>query len=32
VRAFHEAVLGGGGLPFDALSRRVARELGSRQP
>ncbi|WP_153468859.1 DUF885 domain-containing protein [Streptomyces kaniharaensis] len=29
VRAFHEAVLGGGGLPFPALRRRVARELGS---
>ncbi|GJF31182.1 hypothetical protein KNE206_38820 [Kitasatospora sp. NE20-6] len=28
VRAFHEAVLGGGGLPFPALRRRVARELG----
>ncbi|MGW6916120.1 DUF885 domain-containing protein [Kitasatospora sp. NPDC054939] len=30
VRAFHEAVLGGGALPFPALRRRVARELGSR--
>ncbi|MFH8384845.1 DUF885 domain-containing protein [Kitasatospora sp. NPDC018058] len=30
VRAFHEAVLGGGALPFPALGRRVARELGSR--
>ncbi|MGA5699169.1 DUF885 domain-containing protein [Peterkaempfera bronchialis] len=30
VRAFHEVVLGGGGLPFAALRRRVARELGSR--
>ncbi|MFC9328647.1 DUF885 domain-containing protein [Kitasatospora sp. NPDC057015] len=29
VRAFHEAVLGGGALPFPALRRRVARELGS---
>ncbi|MFF1867683.1 DUF885 domain-containing protein [Streptomyces sp. CB03911] len=29
VRAFHEAVLGGGSLPFPALRRRVARELGS---
>ncbi|MFJ2866113.1 DUF885 domain-containing protein [Kitasatospora sp. NPDC087314] len=29
VRAFHEAVLGGGGLPFPALRRRVARELGN---
>ncbi|MFE7589089.1 DUF885 domain-containing protein [Kitasatospora sp. NPDC057512] len=27
VRAFHEAVLGGGALPFPALRRRVAREL-----
>ncbi|OIK01009.1 DUF885 domain-containing protein [Streptomyces colonosanans] len=27
VRAFHEAVLAGGALPFPALSRRVAREL-----
>ncbi|MFJ5117143.1 DUF885 domain-containing protein [Kitasatospora sp. NPDC088548] len=31
VRAFHEAVLGGGGLPFPALRRRVARELGNPQ-
>ncbi|MFD0401757.1 DUF885 domain-containing protein [Kitasatospora sp. NPDC059811] len=31
VRAFHEAVLGGGGLPFPALRRRVARELGRPQ-
>ncbi|MEV7186414.1 DUF885 domain-containing protein [Kitasatospora sp. NPDC093102] len=30
VRAFHEAVLGGGALPFPALCRRVARELGNR--
>ncbi|MEU8923599.1 DUF885 domain-containing protein [Kitasatospora sp. NPDC048545] len=30
VRAFHEAVLGGGALPFPALRRRVARELGTR--
>ncbi|MBV2155101.1 DUF885 family protein [Kitasatospora sp. SUK 42] len=30
-RAFHEAVLGGGGLPFPALWRRVARELGEPQ-
>ncbi|MGV9340182.1 DUF885 domain-containing protein [Streptomyces sp. NPDC003688] len=34
VRAFHEAVLGGGTLPFPVLRRRVAREtrgaLGSR--
>jgi uncharacterized protein (DUF885 family) len=29
VRAFHEAVLGGGALPFPALRRRVARELGT---
>ncbi|WP_224284647.1 DUF885 family protein [Streptomyces sp. LS1784] len=29
VRAFHEAVLGGGALPFPALRRRVARELGN---
>ncbi|CAM5663799.1 DUF885 domain-containing protein [Streptomyces viridifaciens] len=29
VRAFHEAVLGGGALPFDGLRRRVARELGA---
>ncbi|MER7771509.1 DUF885 domain-containing protein [Kitasatospora sp. NPDC096140] len=28
VRAFHEAVLGGGALPFPGLRRRVARELG----
>ncbi|MER7753840.1 DUF885 domain-containing protein [Kitasatospora sp. NPDC097643] len=27
VRAFHEAVLGGGGLPFPALRRRMVREL-----
>jgi uncharacterized protein (DUF885 family) len=27
VRAFHEAVLAGGTLPFPALRRRVAREL-----
>ncbi|MGW3184506.1 DUF885 domain-containing protein [Kitasatospora sp. NPDC001119] len=27
VRAFHEAVLGGGALPFPALRRRVTREL-----
>ncbi|MBP0452278.1 DUF885 domain-containing protein [Kitasatospora sp. RG8] len=31
VRAFHEAVLGGGGLPFPALRRRVARELGGHR-
>ncbi|WP_316528541.1 DUF885 domain-containing protein [Kitasatospora brasiliensis] len=31
VRAFHEAVLGGGGLPFPALGRRVERELGIRR-
>ncbi|MDH6706574.1 uncharacterized protein (DUF885 family) [Kitasatospora sp. MAA19] len=31
VRAFHEAVLGGGGLPFPALRRRVTRELGTPQ-
>ncbi|MFB7665985.1 DUF885 family protein [Kitasatospora sp. NPDC056138] len=31
VRAFHEAVLGGGGLPFPALRQRVARELGKPQ-
>ncbi|MFJ9413779.1 DUF885 domain-containing protein [Streptomyces sp. NPDC101227] len=30
VRAFHESVLEGGTLPFPALSRRVARELSSR--
>ncbi|MGW2254942.1 DUF885 domain-containing protein [Kitasatospora sp. NPDC001660] len=29
VRAFHEAVLGGGGLPFPALWQRVARELSN---
>ncbi|MEU6970303.1 DUF885 domain-containing protein [Kitasatospora aureofaciens] len=29
VRAFHEAVLGGGALPFHGLRRRVARELGT---
>ncbi|MFG2908390.1 DUF885 domain-containing protein [Kitasatospora sp. NPDC048286] len=29
VRAFHEAVLGGGGLPFPALGRRVKREVGN---
>ncbi|MFK0257967.1 DUF885 domain-containing protein [Streptomyces sp. NPDC090445] len=29
VRTFHETVLGGGGLPFPALRRRVARELGN---
>ncbi|MEU2393375.1 DUF885 domain-containing protein [Streptomyces sp. NPDC007369] len=29
VRAFHETVLGGGGLPFPALRRRVAREVGN---
>ncbi|WP_051825404.1 DUF885 domain-containing protein [Kitasatospora aureofaciens] len=29
VRAFHEAVLGGGALPFRGLRRRVARELGT---
>ncbi|MEU3345428.1 DUF885 domain-containing protein [Streptomyces sp. NPDC006700] len=28
VRAFHEAVLGGGALPFPVLRRRVVRELG----
>ncbi|MFD8804351.1 DUF885 domain-containing protein [Streptomyces sp. NPDC059597] len=28
VRAFHEAVLGGGTLPFPVLRRRVARETG----
>ncbi|MFH9347866.1 DUF885 domain-containing protein [Kitasatospora sp. NPDC017646] len=28
VRAFHEAVLGGGALPFQGLRRRVVRELG----
>ncbi|MFI9364503.1 DUF885 domain-containing protein [Kitasatospora sp. NPDC053057] len=28
VRAFHEAVLGGGALPFPGLRRRVMRELG----
>ncbi|MFE5588466.1 DUF885 domain-containing protein, partial [Kitasatospora sp. NPDC056531] len=28
VRAFHEAVLGGGALPFPALGWRVVRELG----
>ncbi|MGW4896845.1 DUF885 domain-containing protein [Kitasatospora sp. NPDC004240] len=31
VRAFHEAVLGGGALPFPALRGRVARELGSHR-
>jgi uncharacterized protein (DUF885 family) len=31
VRAFHEAVLGGGALPFPALSRRVLREVGHLQ-
>ncbi|MFJ9843619.1 DUF885 domain-containing protein [Kitasatospora sp. NPDC101155] len=31
VRAFHEAVLGGGALPFPALWRRVARELSIEQ-
>lgn len=30
VRSFHEAVLGGGALPFPALGRRVAREAGQR--
>ncbi|MEV7028096.1 DUF885 domain-containing protein, partial [Kitasatospora sp. NPDC093558] len=30
VRAFHEALLDGGGLPFRALGERVARELGTR--
>ncbi|MGW2370954.1 DUF885 domain-containing protein [Kitasatospora sp. NPDC001683] len=29
VRAFHEAVLGGGALPFPGLRRRVVRELGT---
>ncbi|MFJ3788342.1 DUF885 domain-containing protein [Kitasatospora sp. NPDC090091] len=29
VRAFHEAVLGGGALPFPGLRRRVVRELGA---
>ncbi|MEV0536301.1 DUF885 domain-containing protein [Kitasatospora sp. NPDC050463] len=28
-RAFHEAVLGGGALPFPGLRRRVVRELGA---
>ncbi|MFJ9648869.1 DUF885 domain-containing protein [Streptomyces sp. NPDC004244] len=31
VRAFHEAVLGGGALPFPALRRRVTRELGNHR-
>ncbi|MBO1414141.1 DUF885 family protein [Streptomyces sp. FH025] len=31
VRAFHEAVLGGGALPFSALRRRVVRELDDRR-
>ncbi|TYC70361.1 hypothetical protein [Streptomyces sp. CB01881] len=31
LRAFHEAVPGGGGPPFPALRRRVARELGGHR-